>query len=218
MARPAPVQAPELPQLEPCRLEPGDEHARLQLEGVLVETADGEPVRAGRVRIRESELRGVVLKAESAPGLELIDVVMRDCGLSNVDGREGLIRRVELVHSQLVGFGLNNGEVRDLRVVDSSMELASFAGTELHNVVFERVNLVEASFLEARLEAVEFIDCRMAGADFRRAKLNTCAMRGASLEGVLGVDSLSGLRMPWDDVLASAAPLAVALGITIEAE
>jgi uncharacterized protein YjbI with pentapeptide repeats len=188
------------------------------LSGVLVDETGGEPVPAGRVRVRESELRGVIVEAETAPGLELIDVVLNDCGLSNVDGREGFVRRVEVRNSQLVGFGVTGGEVRDLLVVDSSLELASFAGAALQDVVFERVNLVEATFLEARLDGVEFIDCRLAGADFRRAKVNGCAIRGSSLDGVLGVDSLSGLRMPWNDVLASAAALATALGITVETD
>ena len=177
-----------------------------------------EPVRAARLRIRESELRGVTFVAENAPGLELIDVVMHDCGLSNVDGREGVIRRAELHRSQLVGFGLSKGEARDLRVLDSSLELASFAAAQLSHVIFERVNLADASFMAARLEGVEFIDCRLAGADFRGAKLKGCAIRGAALDGVLGIESLRGLRMPWGDLLASAGALAAALGIVVEAE
>jgi uncharacterized protein YjbI with pentapeptide repeats len=40
----------------------------------------------------------------------------------------------------------------------------------------------------ARLAAVEFIDCTLAGADFRGAKVTACAIRGSSLDDVLGVD------------------------------
>jgi hypothetical protein len=121
--------------------------------------------------------------------------------MSNVDAREGRMTRVALHHCQCVGFGLTRGDVRDLRVVDSSLQLASFASATLRNVVLERVNLAEASFMHARLESVAFVDCRLEGADFRHARLAGCAIRGASLEGVLGIDSLRGLRMPWPDVL-----------------
>ena len=113
---------------------------------------------------------------------------------------------------------MTGGDVRDLRVVDSSLQLASFASATLRNVVFERVNLAEASFMHARLDSVAFVDCRLEGADFRHAQLTACAIRGASLDGVLGVESLRGLRMPWPDVLASAGALAAALGISIEAD
>ena len=213
----AALQAPDLPELTPVALQPGA--GDLDISGALV-AADardgGGAAVARRVRVRESELRGVVLEAGTAAGLTLIDVVLDGCGLSNVDGREGLIRRVEIRRSQLVGFGFSRAEIRDLRVVDSSLQLASFTSTALHNVVFERVNLAEASFTDARLEAVAFIDCKLAGADFRDARMSSCAIRGASLDGVVGVQSLRGTRMPWPDVLSSAGALAAALGITIE--
>lgn len=104
---------------------------------------------------------------------------------------------------------------RRVRIRES--ELASFALAGLQNVVFERVNLAEASFMEARMQAVQFIDCTLTGTDFRGARLSRCAIRGSSLEDVLGVESLSGLQMPWSDLVASAGALAAALGIDVEA-
>jgi uncharacterized protein YjbI with pentapeptide repeats len=166
--------------------------------------------------VRESELHGVSIEGRHIAGLELVDVILTDCGLANVDAREGLLRRVEVRRSRLVGFGLNEGDVSDLVVRDSSLELASFAGASLRGVRFEGVNLINASFMEARLELVEFIDCRMSGADFRGARVRSAAIRGASLDGVLGVESLRGTRMPWGDLLASAGALAAALGISVE--
>jgi uncharacterized protein YjbI with pentapeptide repeats len=187
----------------------------LELSGARVSAGDA-PVAARRVRVRESELDGLAFAPGTAPGLTLLDVVVRGCGLSNLDGREGLMSRVEIRGSQLVGFGFTRGEVRDLRVVDSSLQLASFASAKLTNVIFERVNLAEASFMDARLEAVAFVDCRLDGADFRRAVVRACAIRGASLDGVLGIESLRGVRMPLADVVGSAGALAAALGIVIE--
>jgi uncharacterized protein YjbI with pentapeptide repeats len=105
--------------------------------------------------------------------------------------------------------------VQHLRIVDSSLQLASFAWARLRHVVFERVNLTDSSFMGARLEDVEFIDCTLGGADFRQAAIRGAAIRGASLTGVLGIESMAGLRMEWTDVLASAAELAAALGITV---
>jgi uncharacterized protein YjbI with pentapeptide repeats len=72
--------------------------------------------------------------------------------------------------------------------------------------------------MEARLEGVEFIDCQLTGTDFRGARLTRCAIRGSSLEDVLGVDSLRGVRMPWPDIVASVGALAAALDIAAETE
>lgn len=208
------VEPPDLPALEPARLD--DIDGRLVLDGVRVEQRDAEPVSVRRMQVTESELGGVTLQAAAIPGLALRDVVLRDCDLSNIDGREGLLRRVAICDSRLVGFGLSRGKAQDLRVVDSSLTLCSFASAELRNVVFERVNLEEATFMDARLDAVEFLDCRLAGADFRGVTVKACAIRGTLLEGVIGVECLAGVAMPVSDVIASATAIAEALGIRVE--
>jgi uncharacterized protein YjbI with pentapeptide repeats len=100
----------------------------------------------------------------------------------------------------------------------SFINLATFAFAQLRTVVFERVNLAESSFMQSVLHEVEFIDCKLDGVDFRGVRLNGCAIRGSSLDGVLGVDSLRGLTMPWEDVVGSAAAMALALGIETEAD
>jgi uncharacterized protein YjbI with pentapeptide repeats len=209
------LQAPDLPEL--AEVPSAGLGGEIELSESLV-LGDGAPVSARRLRARESELHAVALEPGNVPGMRLTDVVLRDCGLSNVDAREGVMVRVEMHRSQLVGFGFTRGELRDVRVIDSSLQLASFASATLRNVVFERVNLAEASFMHARLESVAFINCRLEGADFREARVKACAIRGATLDGVLGVESLRGLRMPWPDILGSAGALAAALGIDVESE
>lgn len=210
------MQLPDLPELKLAQLDSSGPDGDLIIDGVLVENQISEPVWARRLRVTESELRGVAIDAGDVPGLQLSDVILRDCDLSNIDGREGSLRRVEVHGSRLVGFGLAAGTIEDLRVIDSTLALASLAFAQLRNVVFDRVDLAEASFMEARLESVAFVDCRLVGADFRGAKQKDCLIRGTPLEGILGTDWLEGIRMPWADVLASAPALAAALGIVIE--
>jgi uncharacterized protein YjbI with pentapeptide repeats len=212
------VDPPDLPELEPERLDALDPSGGLELSGALVDGSGQEPLVVQRVRITESELRGVTLAAPTPVAVSLVDVVLRDCDLSNLDARGISMRRCEVHDSKLLGVRASEGTVQDLRVTDCAMLLASFADTELRHVVFERVNLAEASFMRARLEAVEFIDCGLTGADFRGARLKRCVIRGASLDGVIGVDSLAGVTMPWSDVVASAAALAASLGIAVEAD
>ncbi len=79
-----------------------------------------------------------------------------------------------------------------------------------------RVDLTEASFMEAQFERVIFTDCKLAGTDFRGVKLKGCTIRGKSLDGILGLDCLRGVTMPWVDLVDSAGALAAALGISIE--
>ncbi len=216
-AVPSHIDPPDLPALESRALALDDAGA-LTLDGALVETPSADAVRAKRVVIKESELRGIAFQAPSALALELRDVRLRGCDLSNVEAPDPSIWRVDVSGSRMLGFQAGGGDVRELRVTDSSLVLATFAFARLRNVVFDRVDLSEASFMEARLDHVEFADCRLAGTDFRGATLSACAIRGSSLDGVLGIDSLRGVRMPWSDIVASVAALAAGLGIQVEAD
>jgi uncharacterized protein YjbI with pentapeptide repeats len=217
MARQDQLQAPDLPALTARQLHSTADAEGLDITAALVEHDGREPLSARRIRIQESELRGVTFAPGNVPGLVLSEVVMDDCDLSNVQAREGSIRRVEIRRSRLVGLALTDARIQDLRVVDASLTLGSFARSRLQRVIFEGVNLRETSFMDARLESVGFVDCALAGADFRGAKLlGATTISGSSLEGVVGVESLRGLTMSWGDIVSSAAVLAEALGIEIE--
>lgn len=209
------VAAPDLPELQPTDL--SAQRGGLALEGALVRSC-AQPLQVERLDLLESELRGVCLEASRPLELRLRDVVLSDCDLSNIEGHEGAgLTRIVVRDSRMIGIALSGGKLRDVALSDCMLSLASFAFAELRDVIFERVNLREASFMNARLEGVSFLDCQLEGVDFRGVALKRCLMRGSSLEGVLGVESLRGLRMPWNDVLASVGALAAAAGIEIEA-
>ena len=219
------LDPPDLPELQPASLQV-DRTGTLRLEGALVDVTDGRPADASgpesghprRIVIRESELRGVTLSAPKPAAFELRDVRLRGCDLSNAQAVSASVWRVEVVSSRLLGFHAAEADIRELRITDSSLALATFAFAQLRHVSFERVDLSEATFMNARLDGVEFVDCRLSGADFRNVRLAACAIRGTSLDGVLGVDSLRGLRMPWADVIDSVAALSAALGIEVESD
>ncbi len=218
MAASAAVAAPVLPVLEPRELPDGGELEELELSEALVEHHGRDPITARRIRVLESELRGLTLAEGAVSELLLSDARLAGCDLSNLRVRRGAIRRVELTDSRLVGFSLNEGAVDDLRAVGGTMMLSSFAHSVLRSVAFEKVNLREASFIDARLESVSFDGCDLTGADFRGARLKKCTIRGASLDAVVGVESMRGLAMPWSDLVGSVAALASALGIAVEDE
>ncbi len=211
---PKPPDLPELSDPEPAAATAGE----LSVSGARLSGGEHGGLSVARVRIEESQLDGVALESGDLDGLLLSDVVARDCDLSNLHSHQGSIRRAVIRGSRLVGFTLTEGKLQDLHVIDTTMAYASLAYCELKRVVFERVVLSEASFLGARLQSVAFFDCELAGADFRGASLGACTMRGSSLEGVIGVESLRGLEMAWSDIVASAGALAGALGISVESD
>ena len=169
-----------------------------------------------RLRHEDAELEGERLGPGPAD-LRLLDVALRDCDLSNVDAAGGTIVRVEARGSRLTGIALEDGEVRGSRFSGCTLSLASLARSTVREVRFEDCDLREASFMGARLIGVSFDRCRLEGADFREAQIVApTAIRGSSLDGVLGLESLRGLRMPWEDIVGSAGALAAELGIEVE--
>ncbi len=212
------VTAPALPELKERELPEDGELDELELIEAIVERHGRDALRTPRIHVQESELRGVTLGEGVAHELRFRDSRLKSCDLSNIRVRRGDIRRTEIEESRLVGFSISEGRIADLRVTGGTLMLASLAHSTLLRVVFENVNLREASFLEARLTSVCFDGCDLSGADFRGARLKDCTIRGSSLDAVIGVESLRGLTMPWPDLVGSVDALATALGIAVESD
>lgn len=209
------VRAPELPE-DLADGEPEEGSGGLLIEDRRVRRAGHEPLAAHAVRFVTADVVGLGLEGGDVD-LHLRDAILTDCDLSNVQTRKAHLHRVELRRCRLVGLGLIEAELESVHVTDGTLMLGSFGHSRLHRVVFEGVNLSEASFVGADLTQVVFDGCVLAGADFRDARLSACEIRGSSLDGVLGIASLKGVTMPAADVVASAVALAGALGIDIEA-
>lgn len=208
------VRAPEVPE-DLADGEPDEGGGRLLIEERRVRRAAHDPLAAHAVRFVTADVRGLGLEGGDVD-LHLRDAILTDCDLSNVQTREAHLHRVELRRCRLVGLGLLEAELESVRFADGTLMLGSFGHSRLHRVVFEGVNLGETSFIGADLTQVVFDGCVLAGADFRDARLSACEIRGSSLDGVLGIASLGGVRMPAPDVVASAAAMAEELGIEID--
>ena len=110
---------------------------------------------------------------------------------------------------------VSEASIRDLRVSDCRADLTAFNGSSFQDVVFERCQLMQASFEDALLRGVALIDCDLSGADFRRTRFERCQMRGCTLEGASGLTGLRGVAMAIDDMVANAVAFAAALGVTL---
>ncbi len=195
---------------------PAVDDEELDLDAVRVRRdAGAEPLAARWIRVAESDLTHVGIGTGAVRELDVRDSVLRTCDLSNVRAQRCSIRRVELLQSRLVGFAASESDLQDVRATGGTMMLASIEQCRLQRVVFDGVNLRDASFAGSTLHDVAFLGCDLAGADFRGARLRDCRIGGGTLDGVVGVESLRGVAMPWPDLVASAGALAAALGIDV---
>ena len=213
--QPAPPDLPPRSELLAAAIEPAES---IELSGTLVDAGDAGAIAVRRLHVTDSDVSGVTLAPAERLSLTLRDTVLRDSDISNQRAEGASLRRVEIRSTRALGLNVSELDARDVRVSGSTMSLASFAYGRLEDCVFESVDLREAVFMQAALVGVAFIDCDLSGADFRGATLERCHLRRSRIEGILGADSLRGLRMPWGDVLEAAGVFAAALGIEIDPE
>jgi uncharacterized protein YjbI with pentapeptide repeats len=147
--------------------------------------------------------------------LWLSDVEARGCDFANVRARGATLRRVAFRTCRLTGAVLVEARLEDVVFEDCRIDLASFGRAELRRVVFEECVLTGADFVDAELSSVRFRDCDLTDADVRDSRWRDCELRGCRITALSGVESLRGVRMPIDDVVASAAVFATALGIRV---
>jgi uncharacterized protein YjbI with pentapeptide repeats len=116
---------------------------------------------------------------------------------------------------RLTGLLLTEGNLRDVVIAESRVDLASFAACTLEQVVFEDCRIEGASFQEARLRFVRFSGCDLSEADVSGARFELSELHDCTIDGVRGAASLRGVAMPFSDIVNSAGTLADALGIRI---
>jgi uncharacterized protein YjbI with pentapeptide repeats len=169
--------------------------------------------RPPREPLAELDLGAFDDAALEADGLR--DVVLRQANLANRRARRTLLERVELHGCRMTGLQLSESTLRDLTVADCRVDLAALRFCTLERVVFRGCQMAELDLVEAQLSSVVFEHCDLTGADLSHARFGRCELRGCTLEGVVGIERLRGVAMPWPDVVGLAGAFAAALGIRV---
>jgi uncharacterized protein YjbI with pentapeptide repeats len=209
-------EAPRLPdELEPASIDSAAVESGDEWRCVRIVDAELPDLAMPGLRFEEARLERVDLGASRLAHLSLSDVELDSCNLANADVRGGSAWRARIVRSRLTGVSWTEGLVRDAVLSDCRIDLSSFAATRLEQVVFERCLLMQADFQEANLRAVRFVDCDLTEADLAGARFDRCELRGCTIDGIRGAERLRGIAMPWEDIVASVATFASAVGVTV---
>ena len=164
---------------------------------------------------REVELTGEDVSGARVRGLELTDVVLRNCNTANLTALKASLSRCEFAGCRMTGLALPDSTLEDVRFTDGLIDLAAFGFSRFRRVIFTGCILRDADFTDAHFESVRFHRCEMQGATFTGARFAKSEMRGCTLDGVRGIEGLKGVAMDWSDVVGLAGTLAAALGIEV---
>ena len=94
-------------------------------------------------------------------------------------------------------------------------DFGGFRHAKLTRVVFRDCRLEEADFAGATLTDVTFERCELRRASFASCRIDRVELSGCALAELVGVESLRGARMPWNDILENAPLFAQGLGIQV---
>ena len=146
---------------------------------------------------------------------DLTDAVVDGADWSNAHAVRAVLNRVELRTCRLTGSELAESSLTDVVLDGCRLDLAGLRFAQLERVVFRDCRLDEADLQGARLRDVLFERCELRGAVLAGVKVERVEIAGGDLTGLRGAESLRGVRMRWNDVLANAPLFAGALGIAI---
>lgn len=147
---------------------------------------------------------------------ELVDVTVEGADWANSRPVRGMAaRRVALRSCRFTGSDLAEAKLSDVMFEDCRLDLVNLRFAVLERVIFRDCRMEECDLYEASLKDILFERCQLREATLSSATLLRVELRGCDLDGLVGVESLRGSRMPLHDVLANAPLFAAAAGIEI---
>jgi pentapeptide repeat protein len=166
-------------------------------------------------RVEETLLARIDLSNAALTDAVFVDAVLDEPDFSNAVIRGGSWTRVLVSGGRLTGTQLAETLLRDTTWRGVSAALSAFRMADLGRTTFQSCNLREADFTGSRCEVVRFHDCDVRGAVFTKARFASSEFRRCELDGIEGVESLSGTSMEYDAAVGLAPALAAALGIRL---
>jgi uncharacterized protein YjbI with pentapeptide repeats len=146
---------------------------------------------------------------------DVIDARIENADFSNRRFVRSSIRRMELRLCRLTGIELAEATWNDVVLTECRADFAGFRHAKLRRVVFCDCRLEEADFSGTALTDVLFERCDLGRASFASCRIERVELSGCTLTDLAGVESLRGVRMPWDDLLENAPLFARGLGIEV---
>ncbi|HEY3504461.1 MAG TPA: hypothetical protein VGN37_16985 [Actinocatenispora sp.] len=170
----------------------------------------------GDGEIERSVLSRVDLAETRLAPLTLTDVTLTGADVSNAQWSNLVARRTELVSCRATGWGVWIALAADLYLGDVRLDYAHLHIERAKGlVVFERCTVDQAR-ISGDLSRVLFVDCDLAGVEFRATKSAGCDLRTSRLAGVRGLATMRGARVTGPQTVTVAAQLATELGLAVE--
>lgn len=195
--------------------EPPSDLRASQLREQLLSRLDLSGRGGAGLQVADSRMEVVDFSAADLTRALVVDAVVDGGSWANTDLSNATLKRLEMRGVRLTGVILAGAKISDARFVNCRMDMSSLRFAHLERVRFEDCRMEEADLYEGKLESVVFTGCDLRGASFAQTRFVKSEMRGCDLDGIGSPERLSGVGMPWPDIVRAAAVLAAAVGIHV---
>lgn len=103
--------------------------------------------------------------------VEFVDCLFEKCDLSNVDFGNAVFHRVAIKDSKLLGTGMSQSRLTDVKIDNSVANYISMSFSKLKKVEFLKTTMNRADFIETSFTQVAFEKCELDGANFSQTPL-----------------------------------------------
>ena len=205
------VPEPQLPKGLDALYEITDE---LVASGVRLHQIDLSGLIAKSVMVERAVWSRLKLTGSKLAGLQLRDVEVGDCDLSNANWPGCSLHRVRVSKCRMTGFSIPEAVIGEVLFEDCRLDLANFRFCRMETVCFNRCDLRGADFFTSAIKFAAFSNCEMEGASFDRNTLQDVDLRTSNLVG-LKVGGLAGAIVDTGQMLDLAPQLAALAGLQI---
>lgn len=204
------ISLPHLTRFEGDQLETGHDYDALEFVG-----GDFTGQDASDARFLECRLERCCLDGLSARRARVVGSLLADVHGTTVDLADSTWRDCVMTGGRLGAMTLAGATWTGIRVRGSRLGFVNLAGARLEDVMFEECEIRALDAMSAHLRSVAFVDCTIDELNVAEATLSKVDLSGASLRSLLGVESLRGAIVSYQQLLDLAPLLAAQLGLDV---
>ena len=186
------------------------------IEGVDVRDSFVMTDQLQKTSISESLLSKIDFSQVNAHRFDISDCALKNCNFTASKFPDSSWHRVSIEGTRCSGLQVTNGTMKHVTFTNSKLEIVNFRFSRFENVRFEDCVLDDVDFYEARLKNIEFVNCTINKMTFANASIVNVDISKSTVDTVIGIRSLRGVTISYDQLMQFAPGFASEAGIKIK--
>jgi uncharacterized protein YjbI with pentapeptide repeats len=204
------ISLPDLTPFDGDRLEANGDYVALDLVDLDFAAQDAPDARFLECRLLRCGLDGASLRRA-----RIAESLLSDLHAATVDFADSTWRDAQMWGGRLGAATLVGATWTGIRVRGSHVGFMNLSGARLQDVTFEGCEIASLDVRGADLQSVAFVDSRIDELDVAGATLAKVDLSGATLQTLVGVESLRGAIISHQQLVDLAPLLAAQIGIEV---